>query len=556
MTPREATPREATPREATPRTLPREPAPEGLARLPEQGSRIGPYVLRGLLGRGGYGSVFRAFDPRHGREVALKLLEAPSERSRERFKREARAVARLAHPSIVTLLDSGEAEGRPYLVQELIEGATLDERELDLRGRVSVVRDAARAVAYAHAQGVLHRDLKPSNLLVDAAGRGHVIDFGLARVLGTKRLTRSGEAFGTPAFMAPEQAGHGKHPIDERADVYALGATLFATLTGEPPFRGEGFELFLAMFREPAPCPSELDPDLPAALDAVVTTCLAKVPEERYPSADALADDLERWLAGEAVVAQPPSLWQRARGVARAHPLELGLALGLLGGLALGGGGAALILERQAEERQRLTDERERFEKRVAERERTRRTPRPPTQVEEPSLEQAPAKAVWEPSLEKTAKPAGGEPLLAKTKRERIQPVAVPRPRPPGQLGEKGEVDESGKDEGSGGQPNRAEVERKGLLPASPAPELERVAPSPVAPSPVPLAVADEAPPSPQPPGEVERGPARWAWLLVPLGALAVLWAAAALALRRRTQAEAARAFARWREGDLESNSD
>ncbi|HBP18367.1 MAG TPA: hypothetical protein DEA08_11330, partial [Planctomycetes bacterium] len=225
MTPREATPREATPREATPRTLPREPAPEGLARLPEQGSRIGPYVLRGLLGRGGYGSVFRAFDPRHGREVALKLLEAPSERSRERFKREARAVARLAHPSIVTLLDSGEAEGRPYLVQELIEGATLDERELDLRGRVSVVRDAARAVAYAHAQGVLHRDLKPSNLLVDAAGRGHVIDFGLARVLGTKRLTRSGEAFGTPAFMAPEQAGHGKHPIDERADVYALGAT-------------------------------------------------------------------------------------------------------------------------------------------------------------------------------------------------------------------------------------------------------------------------------------------------------------------------------------------
>jgi predicted Ser/Thr protein kinase len=299
-------------------------------------STFGPYEIRAPLGRGAFGEVYRAHDPRHARDVAIKVLSRPTERARDRFSREVQATARLRHPGIVTLLDSGVEGETPFMVMELVEGRPFDQlcdsaSPPPLRERVRLVQEIAEAVHYAHGQGVLHRDLKPENVLVDPEGRARVVDFGLARLQDRRtRLTHAGDVLGTPAYMSPEQAGaHGGH-VDARTDVYALGATLYHAITGVPPFQGrDAMQVFVALLgKEPEP-PSELAPEVSRELEAVCLRCLAKEPDLRYPDAASVALELGRWLRGEQVQAGATSSVERLKVLARRHWLPL--ITGLLG---------------------------------------------------------------------------------------------------------------------------------------------------------------------------------------------------------------------------------
>jgi serine/threonine-protein kinase len=268
----------------------------------------GRYRLLREIGRGGMGVVFEAEDVRLGRLVALKVLGSPAadEDLRRRFAREALSAARLNHPNIAAVYDATPE----FIALELIEGGPIsDVPRTDVRRMVTLLSDAARAIEYAHAQGIVHRDLKPSNLLV-AGDRVCVVDFGLAKERAAESsLSVQGGLLGTPAFMAPEQTQGRLRDVDERTDVYGLGATLYACLTGRPPFESEELVELLRQVVEADPRPPGVDRDL----DTIVLKCLAKERERRYPSAEGLARDLDRWLSGEPVVARPPSAADRLR---------------------------------------------------------------------------------------------------------------------------------------------------------------------------------------------------------------------------------------------------
>jgi serine/threonine-protein kinase len=256
--------------------------------------------LDGPIGSGGMGHVYRGRDLILDRVVAVKVL--PAELARDagavrRFGREARAVARLSHPGIVTVFDAGVADGAPFIVMEFVEGRTLAE-VLRHEGRLTPSRAAAivaaiaDALADAHASGVVHRDIKPGNVMLVAGGEVRVMDFGIALPLDADAtVTRA--ALGTPSYASPEQASG--EPTDARSDVYALGAVLYELLTGGPPFQSDSALGVLAMHQGTVPDrPSSHAPGIPPALDGVVATALAKRPEDRYPSASAMAGALRR----------------------------------------------------------------------------------------------------------------------------------------------------------------------------------------------------------------------------------------------------------------------
>ena len=297
-------------------------------------SRVGPYELLAELARGSSGAVFRARDPCLGREVAIKLLHAWSEEPEQlaRFRVEMQAVARLRHPNVVSVHSAGTAEGRAYLVLELVRGESLAARlkrdgRLAPEAALALAHDLASALEHAHGRGVLHRDLKPQNVLLDEQGRARLVDFGLARVLDrTTQLTTSGTLLGTPLYMAPEQAtAHGER-IGPATDVWGLGATLYAALTGHPPFAAASSfaEMVRAITREAPRPPSALVPGLPPEVDALVQRCLEKEPGQRFPDARALLAAIDGVRAGEAP-AGPPRRRARVR-----HGVALGL-LALIG---------------------------------------------------------------------------------------------------------------------------------------------------------------------------------------------------------------------------------
>ena len=262
------------------------------------------YELVRELGRGGMGVVYEAIDHQLGRRCALKTLPPGAALAlRERLQREALAAARLRHPHIATVYDATA----DYISMQLLVGCTIDQvHASERRLLVELLRDAARAVHHAHEQGLVHRDLKPSNLVVE--GRHvYVVDFGLAKQLALD-ASLPGGVVGTPAFMAPEQA-RGAAQLDGRADVYGLGATLYACLCGAPPFTASDLPALLQQVLEREPAPLRVERDL----DVVVHKCLAKDPAQRYASAAALADDLDRWLQGVPVSARRPSLLYRLR---------------------------------------------------------------------------------------------------------------------------------------------------------------------------------------------------------------------------------------------------
>ncbi len=281
---------EATPSPPSPSAGPRAPA------------RVGAYDVLELLGRGGMGAVYRARERSTGAEVALKLLHVDTTTSGGRFAREGQLASAIDHPGVVKVLGRGHDGERPYLVYELVDGArTLDQafEAAPLTRRVELLRDAARALGAAHAQGVVHRDVKPDNVLVDRTGRVRVTDFGLAAGRGLERLTRSGAALGTPSYMAPELATGDRAAVGPPTDVWALGVMLFEALTGRAPFAGATLiELIAAITEADPPRPGTLTPGVPAALEEVCLRALSGDPAARQPDAAAFARELDGWLEG------------------------------------------------------------------------------------------------------------------------------------------------------------------------------------------------------------------------------------------------------------------
>jgi hypothetical protein len=299
------------------------------------------------LGRGGMGVVYRARHLRLNRLVALKMILAGGSADAAdlaRFEREAESAARLQHPNIVQIYEVGEADGQPFLSLEYVPGGSLARRldgtPLPARQAAELVQTLARAMAHAHAVGVLHRDLKPANVLLTADGQPKITDFGLAKKLDDPAgPTRSGAILGTPSYMAPEQAaGHGK-TIGPAADVYALGAILYEALTGRPPFRAAtALETVLQVLSaEPVP-PRRLQPGLPRDLETICLKCLEKGPARRYAGAGELADDLGRFLEHCPVRARPVGPWQRAAKWVARRPVVSALAAAVVLVACLGAG--------------------------------------------------------------------------------------------------------------------------------------------------------------------------------------------------------------------------
>src|SRR5213593_189234 len=256
-----------------------------------QAALAGRYTLERELGRGGMATVYHARDLKHDRRVALKVLhpELASTLGSDRFQREIKLAARLQHPHILTVLDSGEAAGQLWYTMPFVEGESLRERltrerQLPLDDALQITREVADALGYAHSQGIIHRDIKPENILLS---RGHalVADFGVARAVqgvAGERLTETGMAVGTPAYMSPEQAT-AERQVDGRSDIYSLGCVLYEMLAGEPPYTGSSAQAVIAKrFSEPIPHIRTVRENVPEAIEQAVSKALAKAPVERY----------------------------------------------------------------------------------------------------------------------------------------------------------------------------------------------------------------------------------------------------------------------------------
>jgi WD40 repeat protein/tRNA A-37 threonylcarbamoyl transferase component Bud32 len=303
------------------------------------------YEILGELGRGGMGVVYKARQLRLNRLTALKMVLAGGHASRQdldRFQAEAQAVAHLRHPNIVQIYEVGERDGRPFFSLEYVEGGSLQKKldgtPLDARAAARLTETLAQAMHYAHGQGIVHRDLKPANVLLTADGTPKITDFGLAKSLGDDSgRTGSGAILGTPSYMAPEQAGGKAKDVGPTADVYALGAMLYEMLAGRPPFRGQSVLDTLQQVQNVEPvAPRRLQPRVPRDLETICLRCLHKEPHRRYTSAQALAEDLQRFREGKPIEARPVGLTERTYKWARRRPgmaaLVAALFLSLVGG--------------------------------------------------------------------------------------------------------------------------------------------------------------------------------------------------------------------------------
>jgi hypothetical protein len=346
----------------------------------------GRYQLRHLHAQGGIGQVWLAHDDDLGRDVALKELRPERDGHpavRARFLEEARVTGQLEHPGIVPVYELVRGGEAPAYAMRMVRGRTLAEavreyhrkrkaREagpLELRSLLNAFVSVCQAVGYAHSRGVLHRDLKPANVVLGDFGEVVVLDWGLARLMakpgldeapglaavslepGSRDETAQGQVLGTPAYAAPEQAEGRLDLLGPATDVYGLGAVLFEVLTGRPPFTGPTDEILRRVAREEPERPRQLVPEVPKALEAVCLRALAKKPADRYQSAKALAQEVERWLADEPVAAYREPLRARAgRWVRRHQSTAAALVAGVLVATLLGGGVAAW-LAREGERR-------------------------------------------------------------------------------------------------------------------------------------------------------------------------------------------------------------
>ncbi|QRO01881.1 protein kinase [Archangium violaceum] len=337
-------------------TARREPVPDAPAFPVPNWDRYQPVRF---LGQGGMGRVFLAYDPRLRRNVALKFVRNEDSEHTRRFISEARSQARVNHERVCKVYEVGEVQGRVFIAMQYIDGQPLSAlaRELSVEQKAMLLRESALAVHEAHRVGLIHRDLKPSNIMVERGEDGvlkpYVMDFGLARDW-TEQGTADGTVLGTPHYMAPEQARGEIATMDRRADVYSLGATLYALLTGAPPIPGNnGLEVVNRIATEEPRPPRALNPDLPADLEAITLKCLEKDRSARYDSARALAEDLERFLSGEPVQARAAGLGYRLRKKLRKHRAMVTVASVALSLVVLALGWAGLQ-RREVNQRERL----------------------------------------------------------------------------------------------------------------------------------------------------------------------------------------------------------
>ncbi len=277
----------------------------------------GRYRLIEVVGEGGMGRIYKAYDPALNRYVAVKILKVDDPVLVKRFLREAKSQAKVDHPCICRVYEVGVHEGKPFIVMQYIQGETLDRahHEMPLEAKVRVIRDVALALHAAHKNGLIHRDMKPTNIMVERSEDGdwkaYVVDFGLAKEKEIGQTTITRMIIGTPPFMAPEQAKGKNRMLDRRTDVYGLGATLYTILAGRPPFEGGVLEIIRKLIEEePVPL-RKINRSIPRDLETIVMKCLEKDPQRRYESAKALAEDLDRFLNGEPVKAQRASFLYR-----------------------------------------------------------------------------------------------------------------------------------------------------------------------------------------------------------------------------------------------------
>ena len=290
---------------------------------------LGDYELLEEVGRGGQGVVFRARQKSLNRIVALKVISLGQWASRaylKRFRLEAEAAARLEHPGIVPIHEVGERDGSCYFSMKFVEGGQLDEvvsrAPMSIRQAAELIAKIARTVHCAHEHGILHRDIKPGNILLDGNGEPHLTDFGLARLVETEStMTRTLDVLGTPSYMAPEQAMGNNAAVGSVTDVYGLGAVLYQLLTGQPPFAGGAtYETIKLLLDTEPKQPRLLNPKIDRDLSTICLKCLEKDPKRRYSSALALAEDLERWLKHEPILARHAGIIGRSRKWARRNP--------------------------------------------------------------------------------------------------------------------------------------------------------------------------------------------------------------------------------------------
>ena len=367
--------------DAAPSFLPDSPAASAFdAHLPNR--IVGDYELLEEIARGGMGVIYRARQRKLNRVVAVKMILAgqfASPEQAQRFRAEAEAVARLQHPNIVRIHDTGEYEGRPYFSMDYVDGPNLGAlahgKPLASRRAAAYVQRIAEAIHYAHEQGVLHRDLKPSNILIDAADQPRVTDFGLSTRLGNRgglktevasrpqggadnpspyplapKLTLPGQIIGSPNYMAPEQASAQRGDVGPASDVYSLGAILFHLLTGRPPFQAEAIEeILLQLLNEEPPPPRLLNASVPRDLETICLKCLTKRADRRYPGAKALADDLQRFLNGEPIQARRAGPVARVLKWSVRHPART-VALLALAAVAVASGWTAVHIQRMNRE--------------------------------------------------------------------------------------------------------------------------------------------------------------------------------------------------------------
>ncbi len=305
---------------------------------------FGDYEILREIARGGMGVVFRARQVSLNRTVALKMILAgqlADDTDVKRFHTEAEAAASLDHPGIVPIFEVGQHEGQHYFSMGFVEGRSLSQRlaegPLPSREAAEMIRRVSEAIEYAHRHGVIHRDLKPANILLDQNGNPRVTDFGLAKkIQGDSGLTGSGQIMGTPSYMPPEQAGGKRGEAGPAADVYALGATLYALLTGRLPFQAATpmDTVIQVISEEPVP-PRRLNASIPRDLETICLKCLEKEPGKRYPTAAALAEDLRRFQANEPILAQPVGRVERGLKWVRRKPAAAALLASLVVGTAL-----------------------------------------------------------------------------------------------------------------------------------------------------------------------------------------------------------------------------
>jgi len=280
----------------------------------------GRFQLVELLGTGGMGDVYKAYDPNLGRYIALKILRHEDPETLNRFLREARAQAKVEHPHVCKIYESGECSGHPYIAMQYIEGKTLKEldQQLTLEEKLRIIKEVALGLQAAHRRGLIHRDIKPANIMVmqteDGDWKPFIMDFGIAREQEASGLTSTGMVVGTPFYMSPEHAKGKLANLDRRSDIYSLGITLYELLTGIVPFQGDTpVEVLIKVIDKDPPLIRKINPRVPVDIETIVMKCLEKDPNRRYSSAKELAEDIQRYLDGDPIMARPATLTYRIK---------------------------------------------------------------------------------------------------------------------------------------------------------------------------------------------------------------------------------------------------